>query len=74
MSSQEINQIRADMRRSGASSQEINTRLTELRRLSRSRGSSTSVAAAGQSAAGALTGAMHDPTIQRRLKMLKRGR
>jgi len=78
MSSQEINQIRADMRRSGASSQEINARLTELRRLSRSRGSSTSVAAAGKSAAGALTGAMHDPMIQRRLKMLnqrgKRGR
>jgi hypothetical protein len=75
MSSQEINQIRADMRRSGASTQEINARLTDLRRLSRSRGSATSVAAAGKSAAGALTGAMHDPMIQRRLRMLKqRGR
>ena len=73
--SQEINQIRADMRRSGASTQEINARLTDLRRLSRSRGSATSVAAAGKSAAGALTGAMHDPMIQRRLRMLKqRGR
>ena len=75
MSTQEINQIRADMRRSGASTQEINARLTDLRRLSRSRGSATSVAAAGKSAAGALTGAMHDPMIQRRLRMLKqRGR
>ena len=73
--SQEINQIRADMRRSGASTQEINARLTDLRRLSRSRGSATSVAAAGKSAASALTGAMHDPMIQRRLRMLKqRGR
>ena len=75
MSTQEINQIRADMRRSGASTQEINARLTDLRRLSRSRGSATSVAAAGKSAAGALTGTMHDPMIQRRLRMLKqRGR
>jgi len=71
MSSQQINQIRADMRRSGASSSEINARVNELRRLSRSSGSRTSVAAAGRNTASQLTNVMHDPMIQRRMKMLK---
>jgi hypothetical protein len=71
ISSKEINQIRADMRRSGASSNEISARVNELRRLSRSGGGSTSVSAAGKSAASALTSAMHDPQIQRRLKLLR---
>jgi hypothetical protein len=74
MNSQEINQIRADMRRSGASSSEINARVNELRRLSRSSGSRTSVAAAGRNTASQLTNAMHDPMIQRRMKMLKQKR
>jgi len=71
MSSQQINQIRADMRRSGASSSEINARVNELRRLSRSSGSRTSVAAAGRNTASQLTNVMHDPMIQRRMKMLR---
>lgn len=71
MSSQEVNQIRADMRRSGATSSEINARVNELRRLSRSSGSRTSVSAAGKSTASQLTNAMHDPQIQRRMRMLK---
>jgi hypothetical protein len=71
MSSQEINQIRGDMRRSGASSSEINTRVNELRRLSRSSGGRTSVASAGKSASTALSSAMHDPQIQRRMKLLR---
>jgi hypothetical protein len=71
MSSREINQIRADMRRSGASSNEISARVNELRRLSRSSGGRTSVASAGKSASSALSSAMHDPQIQRRMKMLR---
>jgi hypothetical protein len=71
MSSQQTNQIRADMRRSGASSSEINARVNELRRLSRSSGSRTSVAAAGRNTASQLTNVMHDPMIQRRMKMLR---
>jgi hypothetical protein len=71
MSSQQINQIRTDMRRSGASSNEISARVNELRRLSRSSGSRTSVAAAGRNTASQLTNVMHDPMIQRRMKMLK---
>jgi hypothetical protein len=71
MSSQQINQIRADMRRSGASSNEISARVNELRRLSRSSGSRTSVAAAGRNTASQLTNVMHDPMIQRRMKMLR---
>jgi len=71
MSSQEINQIRTDMRKSGASSNEISARVNELRRLSRSSGGKTSATAAGQHNAAALNTAMHDPQIQRRMRMLK---
>jgi hypothetical protein len=71
MSAKKINQIRSDMRRSGASSSEINTRVNELRRLSRSSGGRTSVASAGKSASTALSSAMHDPQIQRRMKLLR---
>ena len=71
MSSQQINQIRTDMRRSGASSNEISARVNELRRLSRSSGSRTSVAAAGRNTASQLTNVMHDPQIQRRMKTLR---
>jgi hypothetical protein len=73
MTAQEVNRMRSNLRKSGATSQEITTKINDLRRIARTTsGSGSSLASAAKDAAGGFSSQINDPQIQRRMRQLAR--
>jgi len=73
MTAQEVNRMRSNLRKSGATSQEITKKINDLRRIARTTsGSGSSLASAAKDAAGGFSSQINDPQIQRRMRQLAR--
>ena len=73
MSSQEVNLMRSNLRKSGATSQEISAKINDLRRIARTTsGSGSSLASAAKDAASGFSAQINDPQIRNRMRLLAR--
>ena len=73
MTAQEVNLMRSNLRKSGASSQEIATKINDLRRIARTTsGSGSSLASAAKDAASGFSAQINDPQIRNRMRLLAR--
>ena len=73
MTAQEVNLMRSNLRKSGATSQEIASKIKDLARIARTTsGSGSSLASAAKDAASGFSDQINDPQIRNRMRLLAR--
>ena len=73
MTAQEVNLMRSNLRKSGATSQEIASKIKDLARIARTTsGSGSSLASAAKDAASGFSAQINDPQIRNRMRLLAR--